>query len=293
MVTALAMVLSFHGRRTSVIEARRHLPSDRDGASARELIGAGKRFGLNLRAFAAPAAGIARLPGPLIAHWGHNHFVVVEDIRDTEVSIADPAQGRRRLSHDEFKGGYSGVVLCGRPAGKLPRGADPTWRTAVRLLSGVLGSWPLIAALVAASLVVQMFPLLVAGVTRVVVDGTTSGSLAEMLFPLTAAAGVSWLVFTVVSWVRSVLLIQLQTGVAARLMRRLVDHTFTLPFRFFDQRGSGDLLTRLSTASTLRDLLTERSLAFGIDCITGLGYLVLLAVASPPIAIAATAVAAL
>ncbi|GAA1793999.1 peptidase domain-containing ABC transporter [Actinomadura chokoriensis] len=289
----LAMVLSAHGRRTSVIEARRHLPSDRDGASARELIGAGRHFGLELRAFAAPAAGLTRLPGPLIAHWGQNHFVVVEDIRGTKVSIADPALGRRRLSRAEFTAGYSGVVLSGKPAGKMPRGSDSTWRTAARLLSGVLGNWPLIAALVAASLVVQLFPLLVAGVTRVVVDGTTGGSLQEMLLPLTAAAAVGWLVFTVVSWLRSVLLIQLQTGVAARLMRRLVGHTFTLPFRFFDQRGSGDLLTRLSTASTLRDLVTERSLAFGIDCVTGLGYLALLAFASPPIALAAAAVAAL
>lgn len=289
----LAMVLSAHGRRTSVMEAREHLPSDRDGASARELIGAGKRLGLHLRAFSAPAARLPRLPGPLIAHWGENHFVVVEDIRAAEVRIADPAQGRRRLSHDEFEAGYSGVVLTGEPEGKLSGGADPTWRTAARLLTGVLGDWRLIAALVAASVVVQLFPLLVAGVTRVVVDGTTSGRLDELLLPLTVAAGAGWLLFTVVNWLRSVMLIHLQTGVAARLMRRLVEHTFTLPFRFFDQRGSGDLVTRLSTASTLRDLLTERSLAFGIDCLTGLGYLLLLATASPPIALAAAAVAAL
>ncbi|MFC5816894.1 peptidase domain-containing ABC transporter [Nonomuraea harbinensis] len=289
----LAMVLSAHGRRTSVMEARKHLPSDRDGASARELIAAGRHFGLTLRAFSAPAASLSRLPTPLIAHWGENHFVVVEDIRDKEVRLADPAQGRRRLSHDEFTAAYSGVVLSGKPEGKLPRGSDSTWRTAARMLTGVFGDWRLIASLVVASLVVQFFPLLVAGVTRVVVDGTTSGNLDEMLLPLSVAAGVGWLVFAVVSWLRSVLLIELQTGVAARLMRRLVEHTFTLPFRFFDQRGSGDLLSRLSTASTLRDLVTERSLAFGIDCLTGLGYLLLLAVASPPIAIAAAAVAAL
>ncbi|MGC5030159.1 peptidase domain-containing ABC transporter [Micromonospora sp. DT229] len=288
----LAMLLSAHGRRTTVIEARQHLPSDRDGANARELIAAGSHFGLPLRAFAAPAASVARLPVPFIAHWGKNHFVVVEDVRDAGVSIADPARGRRRLSHDEFKADYSGVALCGKPAGKLPRGSGSTWGTAARLLAGVLGDWRLIAALVAASLAVQLFPLLVAGVTRTVVDGTTGGTLPELLLPLTAAVGVAWLVFAVVGWLRSVLLIQLQTGVAARLMRRLVEHTFTLPFRFFDQRGSGDLLSRLSTASTLRDLVTERSLAFGIDCLTGLGYLLLLAFAAPPIAIAAAAVAA-
>src|SRR5690606_41538110 len=77
----LAMVLSAHGRRTSVMEAREHLPSDRDGASARELIGAGKRLGLPLRAFSAPAARLPRLPGPLIAHWGENHIVVLADSR--------------------------------------------------------------------------------------------------------------------------------------------------------------------------------------------------------------------
>lgn len=287
----LAMLLSAHGRRTSVIEARQHLPSDRDGASARELIDAGKHFGLNLRAFAAPVASVTRLPVPFIAHWEQNHFVVVEDVGDRRVYVVDPSQGRRRLSHDEFEAGYSGVAICGKPAGRLRGGSASTWRTASRLLAGVLGDWRLIAALVAASMVVQLFTLLVAVVTRVVVDGTTGGGLDQVLLPLTAAVGVAWLVFTTVTWLRSVLLIQLQTGVTARLMRRLVAHTFTLPFRFFDQRGSGDLLARLSTASTLRDLVTERSLAFSIDCLTGLGYLILLAVASPPIAIAAAVVA--
>src|SRR5690606_41550603 len=81
----------------------------------------------------------------------------------------------------------------------------------------------------------RLFPLLEAGVTRVVVDGPTSGRLDELLLPLTVAAGAGWRLFTVVNWLRSVMLVHLQTGVAARLMRRLVEHTFTLPFRFFDQ----------------------------------------------------------
>jgi len=56
-----------------------------------------------------------RVPGiTLVNTRGYKHFVVVKGISDDEVLIGDPAAGTVILSHEQFKGLWSGAVLIAR-----------------------------------------------------------------------------------------------------------------------------------------------------------------------------------
>lgn len=48
---------------------------------------------------------------PMIAHWEGNHFVVVEEIHDGDITVIDPAMGRVRYSKAKFAEHWTGVVL--------------------------------------------------------------------------------------------------------------------------------------------------------------------------------------
>ncbi len=54
---------------------------------------------------------ITTLPLPMIVHWEGNHFVVVEEIRDGDITVIDPAMGRVRYSKAKFAEHWTGVVL--------------------------------------------------------------------------------------------------------------------------------------------------------------------------------------
>ncbi|MBO3747478.1 peptidase domain-containing ABC transporter [Streptosporangiaceae bacterium NEAU-GS5] len=272
----LAMLLSAFGRRTGVAEARAHLPENADGATLRDLIQAGAAFGLRLRPFRVPTT--AGLPTPFIAHWEGDHFVVVERVRPGRVDIADPAQGRRQVP--DFG---ASVLLADVPEALTPAGRTrPAW---LPLVTGALRDRRLLAGVVLASIAVQGLGMVVPLFTKLVVDGAASTGA------LVVAAAATVAVHMLLTQVRSLLLIRVRTGVAGAMMRRLVTHSFALPYSFFQRRTSGDLLSRLSAVAVLRDLVTERSLALVLDLLTSLGYLAVLAVAAPWLALLTAVVA--
>ncbi|MEU1737463.1 peptidase domain-containing ABC transporter [Streptosporangium sp. NPDC020145] len=285
----LAMVLGALGRRTGLAEVREHLAEGVDGVSLREMIRAGARFGLRLRACRAPLDTIAELAAPFIALWENNHFVVVERVTSRGVAVLDPARGRRRLSQRQFRAGYSGtVLLADAPAGLTPAVRSRPWRVLRPLVAPALANRRLVAAVLLASLATQVLGLAVPLFTKIVVDRPVQIDVTA----LAAAACCVVVVHALIAWTRAWTLIRLQTSVAAEVMRTLVGHTLALPYRFFQQRSRGDLLSRLSGVAMLRDLLTEQSLTFLFDLFTAVTYLTLLFVASPGLASLTLAVAA-
>ncbi|MBX6383470.1 MAG: peptidase domain-containing ABC transporter [Microbispora sp.] len=278
----LAMVLGALGRRTHPAEVREHLSEGVDGVSMREMIQAGARFGLRLRACGAPPDTLAALPTPFIALWENNHFVVVERVTSRGVAVCDPARGRRRLPRRQFRAGYSGkVLLADAPAGLTPAARPRPWRLLGPLLRPASANRGLIVAVLLASLGTQLLGLALPLFTKLVVDRPVRMDVTT----LAAAALAVVLVHGLMTWARARVLIRLQTSVAAETMRTLVGHTLALPYRFFRHRSSGDLLTRLSGVTMLRDLLTERSLTFLFDLFTAVSYLTLLFVAAPGLAL--------
>ncbi|MEN3536407.1 peptidase domain-containing ABC transporter [Microbispora sp. ZYX-F-249] len=286
----LAMVLGGLGRRTSLAEVREYLPEGVDGVSLREMIQAGARFGLRLRACRAPMDTLAGLPAPFIALWENNHFVVVERVTPRGVSVLDPARGRRRLSRRQFRAGYSGtVLLADAPSGLTPAVRSRPWRVLRPLVVPALANRGLIIAVLLASLGTQLAGLAVPVFTKLVVDRPVETDVTT----LSAAAFCVVAAHALIAWTRAWALIRLQTSVAAEMMRRLVGHTLALPYRFFQRRSRGDLLSRLSGVAMLRDLLTEQALAFLFDLFTAVTYLALLLVASPGMAVLTLAAATL
>jgi hypothetical protein len=87
----------------------------------------------------------------------------------------------------------------------------------------------------------------------------------------------------VTAYVRSILLLNLGARLDGHIMLGFFEHLLALPFRFFEQRSSGDLLMRLGSNVVIRETLTNQTLAMGIDGVLVIGYLVLLFTLEPSI----------
>ena len=57
----LAMILSYHGRETTLNECREYLPGGRDGITARGIAQAARDLGLRVRAFSMEPASLAQV----------------------------------------------------------------------------------------------------------------------------------------------------------------------------------------------------------------------------------------
>lgn len=273
----LAMVLGLHGRHVRLDEVREIAGVGRDGVDAQALLDAGRHYGLAGRGVAIDDLDdLGYLGRGAVLHWGFSHFVVLDRVTRRGAVVVDPAVGRREVRRDELDEELTGVALLFAPTAALAPGGRR--RRGWRRFAAVLREHaPGLARVLALSLVLQLLALATPILTGVIVDRVVPrgdvGLLGVLAGGLAAVAAFHFLS----SLVRSHLLLAVRTHLDARLSVDFLDHLVDLPFRFFQQRSAGDLLTRLNSNAMVRQILTASALSGVLDGLLVTLYLALLA----------------
>jgi len=280
----LAMILGYHGRKLSVVECREECGVGRDGVTARVLMKAARKYGFVPQAFSVDTDGLINVRLPAIVHWGFDHFVVLERIDLREATIIDPAFGRRTLTREEFDAHFTGVVLTFEPGPDFlrSRGAGVSaWRDYTRGMFKAPGVRGVLGQVLAASLVLQLFGLIVPLFTQALVDQVLPHRITNLMTIVGVGLVILVAAQATATYLRASLLLSLQTKLDARVMLGFFEHLLSLPYRFFQQRGSGDLLMRLKSNTAIRNILTTQTLSIVLDGGLVLVYLVILLVWDP------------
>ena len=290
----LTMVLRFYGHAASLTTVAEQMDLGRNGASALSIAQTARHYGLNVRAFSAEPEHLHQLTLPAILHWNFSHFVVLEAWQNGSAVIVDPANGRRTVAAAEFDRCFTGVVLTLAPGAdfRRQRGSHSAaaWRSQVRRLLVTSGAWRTGSKALVATLAVQALALSVPWLTRVLVDQVLPQREIGLVGMLAAGVAVIVLMQMVVGFVRRLALIRLQAEVDTGLMRGFLEHLLALPYRFFQQRSSGDLLMRLSSNAMMRELLTTQTIAALMDGLLVLAFLAILVMQAPAFALVTVAI---
>jgi ABC-type bacteriocin/lantibiotic exporter with double-glycine peptidase domain len=265
------------------------------GTSAHEIAEAARAFGLRARGYSVRPHQLAVAPMPAVVHWNFDHFLVIERWSDRAVDVVDPARGRLRLKPEDFDGGFTGVLLTFEPGvAFLPRSRVETftWFDFLRRVIAAARIRGHLAQIVAASVLMQVLGLALPVFTKLVVDGIVPHGLSSSLAVLGLGMGLWILANSLVSYLRSVLLIYVQSRIDTQLMLGFFEHLLSLPYRFFQERTSGDLLLRFGSNTVLRELLTSQSVAAGFDGLLVVSYLAVLLVWQPMFGVCVLAIGA-
>jgi len=273
-LACLAMILNSHGRKTSIAELRAHQTIGRDGLSALAIVREARHYGLRARSIALKHSDLRHIQLPAIVHWEFMHFLIVERWSRRGVDVVDPAFGRRRLTHDEFDQGFTGVVITLEPGPEFDRRPGPVRRPLrdyarqyVQLAPGTF------AQVLGASLLLLIIGLTFPLLTKVVVDRILPFKMNSVMPVLGIGILAIFLAQIVVTLLREWLLVYLRARLDLHMMLGFVEHLFALPYSFFQQRSAGDLLTRLSSNTILRDILSNQLIAALLDSVLVLFYL--------------------
>jgi ATP-binding cassette subfamily B protein len=278
----LAMILCYYGRHTGITEIREQYGIGRDGLSARDLVNAARSYGLRVRSVSLHNSSLHSLRLPAIVHWDFNHFLVVEHWNPKHVDVIDPALGRRRLTTQEFDAGFTGVVLLLEPGTQFVRHAASAQTTVRSYIFHYMKQSPaILLQILAASLLLQVLGLSIPLVTKIVVDQVIPLNARELMPVLGVGLLFLLLAELVIMSLRSWLLTYLQARIDLQIMPSFFEHLLTLPLRFFQQRSSGDILTRVASNTTIRDLVSTHLIAALLDGSTVLVYFVLLLTQAP------------
>ncbi|TJZ56811.1 peptidase domain-containing ABC transporter [Streptomyces piniterrae] len=282
-LACLTMMLNYYGCGTSLSELRTRCGVGRDGLSALEIVRTARDNGMRVRTVSLPRSDLRFVALPAIVHWEFTHFLVVERWSRKHVDVVDPARGRCRLTEDEFDAGFTGVVMLLEPGAAFDRRA-PAPRTPFRAYAlRYLRQAPGVAVqLLGVSLLLILLGLVLPILTKVVVDQVLPFQMHNVMPVLAIGIVVIFLAQTVATLLREWLLVYLRARIDVGMMLGFVEHLLALPYKYFQQRSTGDMLSRVASNAMLRELLSNQLLSTVMDSGLVMFYLLLLLWQSPP-----------
>ena len=288
----IAMILNYYGYATGVTEVLERCGVGRDGLTALEIVKSARLYGLRVRAVSVELEEFRFVTLPAIVHWEFNHFLIVERWSRSRVEVVDPAYGRRTLTPAEFDEGFTGVAIMLEPGVQFEQRAPSKSLTLWSYMRSFLRMRAIICQILGTSLLLQVLGLGAPFLTEIVIDRVLPQKDLSMLTVLALGMLILVLMQGITTFLRSSLLIYLQTRIDTNMMLNFFEHLLSLPYRFFQLRLSGDLLARMSSNLAIRDLLTNQLLSTLLDGCTVLVYFIILLILSKTIAGVALAIGA-
>jgi len=280
----LCMALRYHGKTVRLDEARAAAGTSGDGTGAAGLLRGASRFGMNARGLRVEPEHLAELEPGTILHWEFNHFVVLQGVTPKGVEIVDPAMGKRTIPHERIGSLLTGVAIEIRPGDDFVAGGEA--RSLVgRYLRSILRDVGGLPRIVITSLLLQILALSLPILTGMIVDRVVPRADLGLLGVVAVGMGALVLFQLLATLTRAHLLLELRTRLDLKMTLGFVDHLTALPYAFFQRRSTGDLMMRVNSNATIREILTSTTLSAIIDGSLVSLYLVLLFLASTTMAL--------
>ena len=265
-LACMAMIASYHGQRTDLGTLRRRHPVSLKGMTLVSLIELAERMGLAGRPLRLEPASLARLRLPAILHWDMSHFVVLRWVaRNGRIVIQDPARGERRLEPAEVSRHFTGVALELTPTSGFERGSCVEKQRLVDLIGSAQGLVPPLIQTLVLSAILQAYVLAGPFYMQLAVDEAVVKDDRSLLSVLALGFGLAMVFNAAAGWLRSRILIYLQSRIAFDIGSELFQHLLRLPLVFFERRHVGDLVSRFGSVEPIRNLLAEGLISAMVD----------------------------
>jgi len=280
-LACLAMVMTFHGRRTDLSSLRQRWPISMKGLTFAQLMEMTSEVEMSARPLRLELRELPELQTPCILHWRLDHFVVLEKAGPKGVVILDPAVGRLHLKYAEVSRQFSGVALELSPTSEFTKTVEVHSLRLSRFLADTKGVLRPLAQLLALSLALQVFVLLTPFYSQLVIDDIVVSGDIDLL-RLVAVSFIGLALFIAVSaafraWVIVYVSSMLNYGWSSALFEHLV----RLPFDYFEKRHVGDIQSRFGSLSAIRELITTQGVEAVIDGLMAITTVVVMLMYSP------------
>lgn len=271
----LAMILAYHGRHVPLEELRTQCGVSRDGSKASNIVKAAREYGMKADGYSKQPEDLREMEPPMILHWNFNHFVVFEGAKGDSFYINDPSAGPRVVPAEDFDRAFTGVVLTFEPSADFEEGGE---RRSLfeslqeRLRGSAMGVlYVLLAgfALVIPGLIEPTF-------SQIFIDNVLIKRLPQWQTPLFLAMGATVLVYGALMWLRQSYLLRTEMKLALSMSSKFLWHVLRLPIRFFTQRSTGDINSRVALNDKVARLLSSDLATNGLNLIVIVFYAALM-----------------
>lgn len=292
-LACLAMIASYHGRRTNLGDLRRQFRISLTGSSVASMARIAASMNLAARSVRLEPEELRQLARPAILHWRLNHFVVLAAVRKRGAIIHDPARGRRFIAWPDVSRFFTGVAIELTPTRHFEHKDDLNKVRLRDLWTSSSGLGTSLLQILFLSAVLQVFSLLSPLINQLVVDDAIARNDGEFLVAILIGFALLLVSQAIVQVLRSSALMYMSQSLAFQLRSNLLRHLLRLPADFFERRHIGDVMSRLESMQPVQNLLSTAVITVVLDGMLAIAMLVVMFLYSPTLAGLVVAVSAI
>lgn len=273
----LGMVAAFWGRYEELATLRRRYVTSLKGVTLEAVLRIAERMDMSARPLRIEIAHLGRLALPAILHWDMAHFVVLVKVDRSGVVVHDPAVGRCHLSMAEISRHFTGIALEVAPSASF-RAGDHRGQLPLKNAIGVIGRFrPAFLSLLMLAVASQVLALLAPAYLRWVVDEAVATRNRDALLVFALVFLVLLAIHGAVLWLRGWLVAALAVRLKFQWLTDVFGHLVRLKLEYFENRHTGDIISRFSSIHTLQRSVTTQVIEGAIDGVLAICALALMA----------------
>jgi len=268
------MIARHYGATYTLQQLRDFSHIDREGVSLEGIGYAAEQIGMETLAIKIryvsdneEEAALTEVPLPCIAHWRQRHFIVIYEINDRYVKVADPAKGRLKMTKEAFEKGWAsdgewGIVMLLEPGDDFKKKKeDKVSKTGFSFLWHYFRPYSsLLFQLFIGLLLGSIFQLIFPFLTQAIVDLGIKNQDINFIYLILMAQLMLFLGQVGVNFIQSWILLHIGTRINVSLISDFLKKLFHLPIAFFDTKMIGDLLQRIQDHERIEQFLTNSTL---------------------------------
>lgn len=282
----LKIIAKHFGKFYSLQSLRDKCGITKEGVSLLDLSTGAESIGLRTLAIKCTIDDIVNsVPFPAIIFWKDSHFVVVYHANKKYIWISDPAKGRIKYTHEEFKKGWyqkgakQGVLLAIEPTAEFKDSKAEreqrknTFSSILKYFTPYQRNFTLIFVIMLLVTALQgMLPFISKAVIDVGIK-TSDVNFINMVLIGNISILLSIMIFNVI---RDWILMHITARVNIALISDYLIKLMKLPVTFFENKLLGDILQRAQDHERIRSFIMNNSLSLIFSILTFVVFSIIL-----------------
>lgn len=263
----ISIILKYYGKDVPLRKIRSAAGTDLVGTSGFGIIKGAESFGLSCKGLASTEKDkIEKIPFPAIFHINEklDHYVVVYKVSKKYVYLSDPAIGLRKVLKEDFLSWWSGVFFILFPSSEFEKGNE-CGGLFPRFISLLKPHKKLVVETLIASLLLSLFGVFVSFYFRFLIDEVLYSQVRSTLNLCSICYLIVVVFQSVISYCRNQIILFLGTKIDVALLSDFFYHLLHLPLSFFSSRKTGEILSRINDAETVKNAVSSTTLGIIMD----------------------------
>jgi ATP-binding cassette, subfamily C, bacteriocin exporter len=265
----LASVAAHYNLTLPVARIRQLAGTDKKGTNVLGLVEAAGKMGFLAKGVRGEWDSLFKIPKPSIAHIivkeVLHHYVVLIKTTGKYIEIMDPVDGNfHKVSHDEFKKQWTGVLVLIAPGEKFAAGNEII-STQVRFWRLLKPNRGILVQSLIGSLVFSVLGLSMSIYVGKLVDNVLPGGNLNLLNLLGVAMVTIIVMRFFLSFFQSIFILKTGQKIDATLILGYYQHLLKLPQTFFDNMRTGEIISRIGDAVKIRAFVNDVSVNFVLN----------------------------